>query len=80
MFVACGFGTLAPLSPDCDLFVRTFSSQGVAYSFNVRPFWDVFKRTEKNTQFYDEIVRIKKPKDSPKPAHEAPFPYNVEFG
>ncbi len=57
-FVACKFGTAVPLTSDCRLFAKSFSTAGVGYTFNAPPFWDVYRRSDSAGAFVEEVVDL----------------------
>ena len=36
-------------------FKRTFTTNGIGYTFNSEPFWDIFQNTSTNQDFYSEM-------------------------
>ncbi len=52
--IACSFSQITV--EDCSsLFKRTYSTGGLSYTFNSHEFWSMYKGTEANQIFYDEI-------------------------
>ncbi len=55
--VLCKFGSRVPLTSDCQLLQRTYSTQGLSYVFNAMPFLDVFNSNQRNLHFYEEVIK-----------------------
>ncbi len=53
--IACQFGTLFPLTKNCELFVKTFSTGGVAYTFNAAEFFGMYQENENMKAFFEEM-------------------------
>ncbi len=56
--VLCKFGSRVPLTSDCQLLQRTYSTQGLSYVFNAMPFLQVFNPNQRNLDFYEEVVKV----------------------
>ncbi len=57
--VACRYGVEVALSKDCRLFSRTFTTAGLAYTFNSAPFFEVYQASNGHVQrFFSEIHEL----------------------
>ncbi len=57
VIAACKYGSRVHMTPYCNLFRTTYSTKGLAHTFNSLPFLDTYKKTERNMAFFEEFVR-----------------------
>ena len=41
------------LATECNMFVRSFTNEGIGFTFNAESFWELHKNTDSNALFYD---------------------------
>ncbi len=54
VLLGCKFGDIG-LSKGCRLFSNMFTANGIGYTFNNKPFWNLFKNTSSNFAFFKEM-------------------------
>ncbi len=52
--IACKFGN-GPLTNDCDLFDKMFTTAGIGYTFNSQSFWKMYQKTTGTNAFYKQM-------------------------
>ncbi len=77
--IACRYGTHFPLTRNCTLFSKTFSTAGIAYTFNAAEFFSMYKENEHTQAFFREINEVID--EGHEVVHAKPLkrPYRVEF-
>ncbi len=73
VIVACRFGS-GHASTDCgDLFLPTYTNDGVGYTFNAVGFWETYSRTEWAEKFFSQYGEVEMDED-----HGGEYPRHVE--